>query len=222
MPDTSQYHGKTMEKFVPKAKGALRHVLGLMRRTEDGPVGLAFAKGGIVAIHDFVVFDVHSVKNWQLTLGDQGVILAFRGCILYLASIGLPIGDDDWTNITHEEYQKYLFSGRTVYFNPLRYQFVPMPPISVSDAHILLESTDREQKPERGEDDNLSELGSANVLLESTDESDNLSELGESNNSFALDETIRALLMNLTNHMPRMHFPLRLRIRIASWGATLR
>ena len=221
MPDTSQYHGKTMEKSGPKAKGALRHVLELMRRTEDGPFGLPFAKAGIVEIHNFVVFDVHSVKHWQVTLGDQGVILAFCGFILYRASIGLPIGDDDWTNITHEEYQKYLFSGRTVYFNPLRYQSVPMPPISVSVAHILLESTDSEQKPERGEND-VSEFGSANVLLESTDESDNLSELGESNNSFALDETIRALLMNLTNHMPRMHFPLRLRIRIASWGATLR
>ena len=136
-------------------------------------------------------FTYGTVRSWgrynfpKSTVGDQGVILAFRGFIVYRASIGLPIGDDDWTNITHGEYQKYLFSGRTVYFNPLRYQFVPMPPVSV--AHILLESTDSEQKPERGEND-LSEIGSANVLLESTDESDNFSEPGEINNSFVLDE----------------------------------
>jgi len=61
-------------------------------------------------------------------------------------------------------------------------------PLSVSVAHVLLKSTDSEQKPERGEIDNLSELGSADVLLESTDKSDNLSEPGENNNSSAYEE----------------------------------
>ena len=230
MPDTSQYHGKIMEKSnfptIPRAKDSarvwehlLRNVLGL---GANGPIPLALQLAGISDVASLLchfrfsdsealrypVSDGYQSSHQFLSGGEQGMICALVGFVHFRSDRHNPIGEREWGELTASEFQQFIFAGYMPWYyrsrsidwdawhqeigTQLESQGVRVPtyaPLSVSVAHVLLESTDSEQEPERGEIDNLSELGSADVLLlESTDESDNLSEPGENNNSSAYEE----------------------------------
>ena len=113
----------------------MKHILEVVLDQDDNrKLHLAMVHNGITSPCDLCELEYHQMYELQypsnqyhfadLPLGNAGLLKAFKAYVAYQASIGKEIGENNWINITPDEFDRFRISN--VYSSIMK-SLPPMP-----------------------------------------------------------------------------------------------